>query len=744
MEGQNTIDSRAVNINHEIEEEEQEQVETTLAVAEAELKARAVAAIEEEEYQVEMGPKRMPMDPRLHMAATKGDKHLLEQLLISVQAEAYAREGEVMINVTNTTSSCLLGVTYAGETALHLAARFGHFKLAEMICNENRSLLTKLNTKFETPLHYAAKAGCHRLISFFITLASEEGGNVEKFLRQKNKHGETALYQAILYRHATVVEELVKVDPGLAIIADNEHVSPLYLAVLQGYLPIVTTLVGLLRDNVSQSAYGGPDGQTALHAASLRDRDILQQVLYWKPELANVVDKSGNTPLHYAASQNLPKSVKVLLKKDISPAYTSDFLGLFPVHVAAKLGHVEVIERLFKKCPDSDKLLDGQGRNFLHIAVEEKREAIVSWACKHSNLIEPLNAQDDEGNTPMHLAVKAKNLEIFSHLLGNEKVHLGITNKNRLTPGDLVNTELFNPGLSWQNANLNIIRNAFSLVECCHSIHRVDHFIGQQNPDPEKEEEMAKSVAIISSLIASAAVSTMFVVSKAYKPDGDCRDGLSGAFLLFIFINSYTFLSSITATVSAVKASLSISDPTYRRLNLEGSNESIDMLSTGFLVAFALGVYVVVRPVSKWLAILVCVVSSIVIVWEPDKNESTLITRAVLVRKRSGAASLMHSPVGRAIMRQCSPISNFKYAYAYLIANIVLSDGNWCRSAGQNIIWPSIVSMVLAFYLAIIDIAGRQFSVIWTRLHSVASLYIIGQNEKIQRENKELRKGKKE
>ncbi|KAJ3693289.1 hypothetical protein LUZ60_008769 [Juncus effusus] len=613
---------------------------------------------EDQEPQVEIGPKRMPMDPRLHMAATKGDKALLERLLIS---EIEDHEGEVVINLTNRNPfgraesfsrvSCLLGVTYAGETALHIATRNGHFELVKMICNKNRSLLMKHNTEFETPLHYAAKAGCLKSVSFFIELARDEGNNVlKRLLRERNRDGETALYQAILHLHATVVEELLRVDCKLARMADNQHKSPLYLAAMH-YSPIVTTLIDMLPPNVSRAAYGGPDGLTALHAVSLRSIGLLQKVLDWKPELAKVIDNSGSTPLHHAASANRPDSVKALLEKDTSSAYISDFSGLFPVHIAAKLGFLQVIKELLEHCPDCGELLDGQGRNFLHIAVEKKRETVVEWVCKYSNLIEVLNVQDNEGDTPMHLAVKKKNLKVFAVLIGNKNVNLCITNIHGLTPRDLATSQLNIGFRNWQNSD-QIIDRALRMVGCCRSIHRVDHFIRQHNlhMDPMKEEKevssyetMARNMSIVSGLISAAAFSAAFVVTAAHKADilaEGSTNGLGMAFKAFILINSYAFLSSITATILLLQASLSFLDPKYRRTYLGQCIALVKMGTKGFMAAFAVGVYVVLTPVSKEIGILVAVTSSVVSFFtEPHSWPNIFITSA-LVRREGNAVLL--------------------------------------------------------------------------------------------------------
>jgi ankyrin repeat protein len=134
---------------------------------------------------------------------------------------------------------------------------------------------------------------------------------------------------------------------------------------------------------------------------------------------------------------------KMLLKINKTCVYTTNSSGLCPVHVAAISGHLKVLIKLFKHCPDSDQLLDSQGRNFLHLAVKEKRVGIVRWICKNSIDHErAINAQDYQGNTPLHLAVRTRDPTVVCHLLLSRRAPLNWVNKNELTPLDIADEQI--------------------------------------------------------------------------------------------------------------------------------------------------------------------------------------------------------------------------------------------------------------------------------------------------------------
>jgi ankyrin repeat protein len=157
-----------------------------------------------------------------------------------------------------------------------------------------------------------------------------------------------------------------------------------------------------------------------------------------EPPLTRGRDKSGRTPLYYATSANNYEVVEMLLDLDKTSAYLADTSSqLFPVHVAAKLGNLEVLKKLFEQCPGSDELLNREGKNFLHLAVEEKRSDVVKWVCKNSKLEKALNTPDIHGNTPLHLAVEARDQTSVLHLILRKGVVLNWVNKEELTPLDI-------------------------------------------------------------------------------------------------------------------------------------------------------------------------------------------------------------------------------------------------------------------------------------------------------------------
>lgn len=166
---------------------------------------------------------------------------------------------------------------------------------------------------------------------------------------------------------------------------------------------------------------------------------ITRALLEWKKSLATTIDDFESTPLRYAASVGNLAAVKLLLRHDTSAAYMADKKGLYPIHIAAKCGRREalVINELIEQIPDSDELLDKEGRNFLHIAIMSGKGKTIRHIRRNPTFLRMLNARDYQGNTPLHLAAQGEMYGIVRFLISMRMVYSSIMNRHGLTPVDL-------------------------------------------------------------------------------------------------------------------------------------------------------------------------------------------------------------------------------------------------------------------------------------------------------------------
>ncbi|EEE51766.1 hypothetical protein OsJ_33204 [Oryza sativa Japonica Group] len=372
----------------------------------------------------------------------------------------------------------------------------------------------------------------------------------------QNTAGDTALHLAARHGHGATVEALVAAH-AKATELNKVGVSPLYLAVMSRSVPAVRAIV----TTCSDASAVGPSSQNALHAAVFRSLEMVHLLLQWKPELASQVDCNGSTPLHFAASDGNSKIIRAIMATaPPGTVYMKDSDGLSALHVAAKLGHADVVKQLIGIRPDAVELRDSHGETFVHSAVREKRSSIVSLAIKkHKQVGGLLDAQDGDGNTPLHIAVVAGAPGIVNALLQKGKVQTDVLNDDGHTPLDLASTS---PSL------FNMVRFVMALVafgaQC--RPQRNDHLKPWSGHDNIGKgiERTSDSLAVVAVLIATVAFAAGFNMPGGYTNDGSASlEGMS-LFRWFVVLDAIAVASSVIAVILLVYGKASRSTGSWK------------------------------------------------------------------------------------------------------------------------------------------------------------------------------------
>ncbi|KAF8776480.1 hypothetical protein HU200_003185 [Digitaria exilis] len=512
------------------------------------------------------------------------------------------------------------------------------------------------------------------MVSHLIALAGREGADRKlELLRMANKCHETALHEAVRAEEKSMVKLLMDAYPGLANYPVN-GISPLYLAISLRKDTIAVTLYKMSGGNLS---YSGQEGQNALHAAVLLATVMIEELLKWNKGLATQVDKHGSTPLHFASSRSdffirrrlwirIPiywplNIVAKVFEANPTALYQADNSGLFPIHVAASVGATRTIEFFLQESPNCAGLRNAKGRTFLHVAVEKRRQEIVSDFCKAPSMQWILNMQDKDGNTALHLAMERKMVNTCCDLLANEKVHLNLSNVKGQTPLDLSRINLPR-GMHYTMNSESKMHQALELFGAKHNCLRCDHIEEKYERPLDQEEEKKQSDMIKDAtkmfivgavLIATVAFGATFAIPGGYKADDHLNGGtptLAGRFIFdaFMMANTLAFVCSTVGIISLVLSGTSMVDMSTRRMNLAASFFLLSSSVISMTVAFALAAYLVLAPVARSTAIAIFVISPLPMLYRHLMDGIhiwLLVIRAQYGRKR---------PIGIVLMKFAS------------------------------------------------------------------------------------------
>ncbi|KAI5567865.1 hypothetical protein BDE02_13G119700 [Populus trichocarpa] len=368
--------------------------------------------------------------PRDHMANTKIDSKLYECVKQDNIEEFKSRVQQHLAEKL---------VTPCGNSLLHVAIRYKSNNITAYLAKEIPSLITSRNDQQDTILHVAAREG-----SVSHTIRNLVNSNAF-LLRMTNRKGNTPLHVAVINGKKEVAEFLISRDPEVAYYKNETGRSPLYLAVENRKMNILDDLLNTEGSIPTEREDGDslgmlPQGKSPVHAAvENRIIGILQKIEEAKPELLRLHDKEFGNPLHYASSTGYVEGVQFLLQKYRAGADETDQEGNYPIHLACKGGSVALLKEFLKVIPYPDEFINKKEQNILHVAAQNGHGSLIMYILElDQKIVETLlNAMDEDGNTPLHLATQHGQPTSVFLLVRDKRVYPHPANNDGLTPYEL-------------------------------------------------------------------------------------------------------------------------------------------------------------------------------------------------------------------------------------------------------------------------------------------------------------------
>ncbi|XP_076053714.1 serine/threonine-protein phosphatase 6 regulatory ankyrin repeat subunit C-like [Oratosquilla oratoria] len=336
------------------------------------------------------------------------------------------------------------------------------------------------NSRFETPLHLAAELGKKHLVKLLLEKNSKTS-NVD-FLNR------TAFHRAIISDQVEVLDAL-KPDKAVLNARDDYGSTPLHYAVAFGSRNAIKWLLERGVDLTLQNSWKQTPGKLASdlgysknnislisgersrvehpvkipqHVELIRNiwkglpgrlREASLDPISLKKEIPREVwghDVRRNTLLHLAAARANRSKIQELLSLQASPAIMNS-KGETPVHISALLGEDECCQDLLEHERSLVHAVDCLGQSPLHKAVVGGKLSTLHILDRFAADV-LVNAPDNEGRTPLHLAVLLERSEIIKWLI-DKGASLTLRTQRGKTAADLAES------LKWPSEFIAFLKN---------------------------------------------------------------------------------------------------------------------------------------------------------------------------------------------------------------------------------------------------------------------------------------------
>ncbi|MCJ1378529.1 hypothetical protein MMC17_001628 [Xylographa soralifera] len=296
-----------------------------------------------------------------------------------------------------------------GQSALHLAAAYGHDGIVKMLLEEGVGVTLK-DLQGRTALHWAALRGHGTAVRLLL----DHGAAIAAMTHE----GSTALHFAATFGHETVVHILLEKGAGVTAKSQDKRTA-LHQAARHGHKKVML----LLLNSGASAMAKDKDGSTALHVATHRisNATIVQLLIEHGADLA-ARNNSGSTALHEAATRGYQAIVGVLLQAG-SDHFMKNNHGETPLHLATtKAGNAKVVQLLLRYRADVSAT-DHHGQTALHTAVRYRHHTIIQILLASGI---DVTAQTLDGKSALQYAIDVRHDEIF-RLLFHHCLNHGLT-----------------------------------------------------------------------------------------------------------------------------------------------------------------------------------------------------------------------------------------------------------------------------------------------------------------------------
>ncbi|KAH9651773.1 ANK REP REGION domain-containing protein [Citrus sinensis] len=363
----------------------------------------------------------------------------------------------------------------------------------------------------ETPLHIAARIGDHAIVSEimkYVPAVNQAGSAsvLETLFGMRDIEGNTPLHNVVTKKHKRVIRILVEKDSAPSSYINKAYQTPLSIAIDVRLNDIACFIID--KSSESLNATRLPDELTLLHFFVMRQN-------YGEP-----TDWHQRNPLHYAAASGNVQMVQRLLEASKQLAYKRDCNGATPLHLAAENGELKVLKLLINKYPDAIEIRDNSDRSILHVAAKHGNWNIVSFILKSPEMENLINLIDRNGNTSLHLAAMGLHSDVVFTLSRHKSVNIRAKNRSARNNTTLEIDEMTRADVTEVQKHLTLKALKTAYAKRALSAEELQQKRQVSKEEGEKGKEMAQTLLVMATLIATFLFTAAFTIPGGFKSDG--------------------------------------------------------------------------------------------------------------------------------------------------------------------------------------------------------------------------------
>ncbi|WP_300711326.1 ankyrin repeat domain-containing protein [uncultured Brachyspira sp.] len=248
--------------------------------------------------------------------------------------------------------------------------------------------------------------------------------------------------------------------------------TPLILASYIGESDIAAVL---LDNNADIKSKDDVDGSMAIHMASANgNNETIKILLDKEPSIINDVDNRGNTPLHWAAMKDKPETVKLLIENG-ADMESKDADGWTPLHYAAAFSSLQTVKMLIDLGADKESKTKDGNYPVYYARRDDVKNYFAENNIERENNIKDETVIADNNTKETEIIDKDMQGEIAEENVNNAELDIkqlemliAVKNNDIIALNALIK-EGINPNFTDENGytplHLAVINNSLDLVE---------------------------------------------------------------------------------------------------------------------------------------------------------------------------------------------------------------------------------------------------------------------------------------